>query len=553
MKSTIAISHTTLTSGLASTCQTDSFIQKSETIAWSKTGTLVAVCACLLASGCASNGNSLLGVSKRMETAERVSLTGANPIFDSENFEEVNLEVMLDPRDYRNDESLYKPRLICKKYVTETEAKAKAKAKYEHGHDVRTGCINRAYLAASLAAFYDPRYGAAKDRRNRVQDRLLAASEHRCGAYKQYLKAYDIHWETGLGIGTTVLAAAGAIATGTLNTRAFSGLAAMFSGTRAEIRQGVFSNLASFVIIPGIDKKRTTLLEAIKENRKLDISEYTVEAALHDAAAYHGACTLESGLEVAQDSIKRIENPGLSQINKTLAHLAETKQLMNMVSLANSNTLTADKAKVIAVEYAIKDVVLAGGGKPKPPSNDERIKLAADDTLNAFLAIRKTAAKLKATLEAAEAVAPDADKKKIKESILTLEKYFAPPAKDGTNPKNTFPSVQTELANKLGALAKNTADAASAIRADQIKLGGEKDPIKVIDGQASFAVRTAALTVYVTVALESIQSKTSASFQELLRLFDPNQKGNIEFTNADVEFMLLADLVVPTIPASISK
>jgi hypothetical protein len=502
---------------------------------------LALVVAPLLLSACASTSeNSFFGVSKRLETAKRMTLTGANPLFDSENFEEVDLEAILDPRDLRRGEP-YLPHTarICGKDKQGTETN-------EH-----TSCLNRAYLAAAMSAFYDQQNNLGttqKDRRNRVLDRILASSEQRCGAYKQYLKAYDIHWETGLGVGTTVLGAAGAIATGTVNTRAFSGLAAMLSGARSEIRQGVFSNLASFVIIPGIDLKRSSILTAIKENRKLDISDYTVQAALHDAALYHGACTLESGLEVAQESIKRVENPGLIQINKTLATLAETKQLSHMVDLANSGKLDAASAKVLTVDYTPQEVVLAGGGKKPKVSAEDRNESSASALLANFDAIAKMAGELKLALKAKADDAKTAvgDKTKLTDAATKLGLYLETPKAGG--PTNTLVSARTSLASQASAIAKIVADDDSAIRVEEIKLGGESDITKRTNGLASLATKKAARDAFGLFGFAHLEQASAAPFKSLSQLTKPDAVTVPDFAKIDVELAKLAAITAPTRP-----
>jgi hypothetical protein len=476
--------------------------------------------AIIILGGCAGTGNNnIFGVSKRLETAGRMTLTGANPLFDSENFEEVDLEAVLDPTDLRKGKP-YRPRLICGNTIKQS---ATDKNDDESQADERTACINRAFLAVAISAFYDPKNneGATpKDRRNRVLDRLLASSEQRCGAYKQYLKAYDIHWETGLGVGTTILGAAGAIATGTVNTRAFSGLAAMLSGARSEIRQGVFSNLASFVIIPGIDFKRSTILTAIKENRKLEITDYTVQAALHDAALYHGACTLESGLEVAQESIKRVENPGLSQINRTLATLAQTKQLAHMVDLASSGNLTAANSKVVAVDYSPQEVVLAGGGKSAKLSSEESIEVSTNTLFSMFDGITQSAREFKAALDAKAANNTTLPEEKIKltDTATKLAKYFELPAANATPPKNTFVSVRTNLVAEASNIGKIISARDSAIRSDEIILVGEMDTAKRTDAQALIATKKAARDAFSKFALSDLEQKTAQPFQTLSKL-----------------------------------
>ncbi len=463
----------------------------------------------LVLGGCAASGKSLFGVSKRLETADRMTLTGANPLMDSENFEEVNLEMLLDPTNLRKSPIYIPNTKLCGKDATETSE-----------YDERTACLNRAFLAAATTAFYDlsNNLGSSVElRRNRVQDRLLASSEQRCGAYKQYLKAFDIHWETSLGIGTTILGAAGAIATGTLNTRAFSGLAAMLSGARSEVRQGVFSNLASFVIIPGIDLKRSQVLTTIKANRNLKIDEYTVEAAMHDAFTYHNTCTLEAGLEVAQESIKRIENPGLATINRTLATLSETKQLQNMLELANKGALTAEKAKVVKVDYVPADVVLAGSTKQTTAATDKALKNSAKSVLDDYDGMVASVDALQKALmtKVADDKTKPGDKDVLQKVIVELKAYS-----DVNNPRkllHTFVTTRTHLQAKTNEIGKTLLEYNRDIDAYEIELlePTVKDKSKSV---VAITISKSTRDAFAKLAFDDLAKEVAAPLLEITKL-----------------------------------
>lgn len=505
---------------------------------------MIVICKLVLAfmllslGGCATNGNSLFGVSKRLETAERVTLTGANPLVDSENFEEVNLEMLLDPTNIRNT-NVYKPNIkkICGKDESETPE-----------YDERTACINRAYLGAATNAFYAQgnELGTTIElRRNRIQDRLLASSEQRCGAYKQYLKAYDIHWETSLGIGTTILGAAGAIATGTLNTRVFSGLSAMLSGARSEIRQGVFSNLASFVIIPGIDLKRANVLAEIKVTRKLTISDYSVEAAMHDAFTYHNACTLESGLEVAQESIKRIENPGLAQINKTLATLTETKQLANMVELANKGALTAEKAKVVSVNYVPTMVELAGSGKAVAATADKAIENKTIFILAAFDATSLSVTALQTALEtkAKDNATKEDERKKLLAVVARIETYITADSTNKKLPKDTFKSIRTYLQMKVNGLEKALLEYDVVIANQEIGLLNPAITNKA-DLQIAIAANKATKQTYEKLAVANLLAQIKLPLAAIAKLIAQQQHVESDFDLLDKQLAALSTISV---------
>lgn len=229
-----------------------------------------------------------------LKSTGRVTTTGAHQLFNEDSFEKVNLPDLLDPDKKRDDVT---------PLITTNNSENK------------TDNLERAF-----DAFY--KYPNKEQRRNRVQDRLLAASEQRCNLYKNYLKRVETYQSTTFGMLTTVLAGAGAIATGSVNTRAFSGLASISSGMGAELKEGFFANLASQVIIPGIELRRDEIWKTvILSKRNTLISNYTVEAAIRDVALYHGACSLIVGLEAAGVATKTFSNPGLDSINTTLSKL----------------------------------------------------------------------------------------------------------------------------------------------------------------------------------------------------------------------------------------
>jgi len=154
--------------------------------------------------------------------------------------------------------------------------------------------------------------------RNRVQERILAASDQRCGEYKQFLKNFDSQTNFMWGSLTTAAGAAGAILSGGTATRVASGLAALFSGVRAESNNAFFSNLAIHVITSGFEAKRRIIYGDLLKNRKLGITEYPVERAVKDAVFYHENCSLIAGLEEAAESIQRASDPGLQAVSRVL-------------------------------------------------------------------------------------------------------------------------------------------------------------------------------------------------------------------------------------------
>lgn len=176
---------------------------------------------------------------------------------------------------------------------------------------------DRDRLRKALNDFYDD--PIEQDlRRNRVQERLLAASVQRCGEYKQFLKQLEGETNWLIGSLTTAAGAAGAIVTGVDAARILAGVAAVFSGVRAEFNESFFQRLTIQVITEGLEARRREIYSQIQPRQRTDIASYPLEAAVKDALDYHSACSLIAGLEHAALSIERAENPGLRGAERAL-------------------------------------------------------------------------------------------------------------------------------------------------------------------------------------------------------------------------------------------
>jgi hypothetical protein len=163
--------------------------------------------------------------------------------------------------------------------------------------------------------------------RNSLQDRIIAASNQRCGEYRDFLKRFDSETNITLGWLTTAMAGAGAIATPVNTIRALSGIAAILSGWRAEVNESYFNKLTIQVITTGIDFKRKEVQTLITEKQKKLLSEYSLQAAIADAANYHQNCSLISGLEHAALSVQRADDPGLAAASRTLKEIRRLRQI----------------------------------------------------------------------------------------------------------------------------------------------------------------------------------------------------------------------------------
>lgn len=71
------------------------------------------------------------------------------------------------------------------------------------------------------------------------------------------------------------------------------------TGLLSTYNEAYFNNLALNVVATGISKQREGVLARITLSQAKSLSQYTVNAAIADALAYHGACNILSGIEAA--------------------------------------------------------------------------------------------------------------------------------------------------------------------------------------------------------------------------------------------------------------
>ena len=189
-------------------------------------------------------------------------------------------------------------------------------------------------LAVAYHLFYQ-KYGSetglAKIHRNRVQGRLLQASEQRCGQHIEFIRQWDAETNFTFGALTTALAGAGAIVTGVTPARILSGTAAIFSGMRDEWRQAFFANMATHVIIPGIRSVRGELLQKMIGKREQALVNYTLEDAVQEALLYHAHCNIISGITHAGESITLVDNPGIKGFKSTLVEAKDMARILKEV------------------------------------------------------------------------------------------------------------------------------------------------------------------------------------------------------------------------------
>ncbi len=185
---------------------------------------------------------------------------------------------------------------------------------------------------------------AQKLERNRVQERILAASDQRCRMFKVNLQRDQSRTNFWFGALGTLSGALGAVAGGAQAAKNFAATSGVLSGVRAEYDQAFYSNLLFSVISGGIEEKRKEAYRQIQqEGQTKSIAAYPVEAAVKDAILYDGLCNTAVGLEQAQESIRLVADPGVDAMNRLIVKANLTrdildKKITDVQELAKSGT-----------------------------------------------------------------------------------------------------------------------------------------------------------------------------------------------------------------------
>jgi AraC-like DNA-binding protein len=172
-----------------------------------------------------------------------------------------------------------------------------------------------------LALLAADSYPDAKSHRNRIQERLMAASQEACNSYKDGLRKVDSAANFALGSLTTILGGISPLFSGSSDV--FGALAGVSSGIRSEFNTTFFQNLSLHVITRGIDSRRDIRLANIRLQQRQQITTYNVTAAVVDAIKFHNDCSLNAGLEEASDALQlannfRTGNIGVAEATRTL-------------------------------------------------------------------------------------------------------------------------------------------------------------------------------------------------------------------------------------------
>jgi len=141
-----------------------------------------------------------------------------------------------------------------------------------------------------------------KYRRNDLQDRIIAASNQRCGAYLRVLVSSKSQTQMGWGGLATLLSGAATVTTPAAAAKVLSAGSTISNSYLSLYNEAYFNSLSINVISAGIAKHREGLLQYMGGERSKEMNEYPVNRAIADALSYHAACNIVTGLEAAANA-----------------------------------------------------------------------------------------------------------------------------------------------------------------------------------------------------------------------------------------------------------
>jgi hypothetical protein len=181
-------------------------------------------------------------------------------------------------------------------------------------------------LDGALKVFYaSGNADGLKLRRNRIQDRLVLASDNACEAFKVILKRKQSNANFKFGAASVLFGAGGAISTVASTASTLAALAGASAGLRAEYNRDYFADSAAHLITRGVTKRRSEILKVMRETgHQLDTDKYSLESALADVVTYHGACSLVGGLEYADGAVSSIATGATLGLDVTKAAISKS-------------------------------------------------------------------------------------------------------------------------------------------------------------------------------------------------------------------------------------
>ena len=168
---------------------------------------------------------------------------------------------------------------------------------------------------------------SAEAARNRIVDRLVAASAASCDGYMDNLQTVLSEQDFAFGSVTTILAGAGGLVGAESVAKALSGTAGIVSGVDSQFKESFFASFATHVLAPAIRTRRAELLRDMRPHKAETLTQYSLEQGLADVLAFHGACNMTVAVEEASAAVKqaeqRNESAGATQLMQSLNRKVE--------------------------------------------------------------------------------------------------------------------------------------------------------------------------------------------------------------------------------------
>lgn len=181
-----------------------------------------------------------------------------------------------------------------------------------------------------------------KKKRNQIQSEIMARSDANCAKFRKFLFAVHGTRKLFLRSITLAMSGAGTIVTGGAS-QVFSGISTGFQGVDETYDAEILQKQAITLILQTIRSTRKSLKKDINDNRKkLEIDDYSVEAAVQDAGEYHNLCSLTEALAVLGSAVE--ENEGNKEKIKTMEkHDKDNKDTINrLITNGESKKLAAE-------------------------------------------------------------------------------------------------------------------------------------------------------------------------------------------------------------------
>ena len=237
-------------------------------------------------------------------------------------------------------------------------------------------------------------------RRNLVQNRIMAASDLRCGRFIQHLRSQGSDTNFGLGVATTVFAAAAAVVPGVSGAKNLAAMGAISSGSRAEYNTEYFSNLSINLIVRSIQDSRTGLREQIvQKQNELNYTRYDVAAAVSEAIRYDAACNIINGLEHANEAVQRLQEPGREAVGRALLK-DKLNQAINSGDPTEIDKYKEMVAKVQGINTTVASNILRTA--PNYVAEPASVYISESETSNPFVYLLDVETQTLAALQAAK-------------------------------------------------------------------------------------------------------------------------------------------------------